>query len=67
MADGLDVVAVGIANERPEVVLVVLGPQPRLVQHFSPVSDGDVEERLHGGAVGAEKARCDSRKPSPVC
>ena len=52
MTDGLDVVAVGVADEGAEVVLVVLGPQARLVQHLGAVGDGDVEERLHGGPVG---------------
>ena len=52
MADGLDVVAVGIADEGAEVVLVVLRPDARLVEHLGAVGDGGVEERLHGGAVG---------------
>ena len=53
VADGFDVVAVGVADEGAEVVLVVLGPDARLVEHLGAVGDGDVEERLHGGAIGS--------------
>ena len=52
VADGFDVVAVGVADEGAEVVLVVLGPDARLVQHLGAVGDGGVEERLHGSPVG---------------
>jgi hypothetical protein len=34
MANRLDVVAVEVADERAEVVRVVFGPQPRLMQRF---------------------------------
>ena len=53
MADGFDVVAVGVADEGAEVVLVVLGPDARFVEHLGAVGDGDVEEGLHGSAVGS--------------
>ena len=53
MADGFDVVAVGVADERTEVVLVVLGPDARFVEHLGAVGDGGVEEGLHGSAVGS--------------
>ena len=36
MADRLDVVAVRVADERAVVALVVLGPDPRLVQRLRP-------------------------------
>src|SRR4051794_3075023 len=36
MTDGLDVVAIGIADERAVVVGVVLRPHPGLVQHLCP-------------------------------
>ena len=53
MADGFDVVAVGVAHEGPEVARVVLGPGPRLVQHLRPGPDRGLEERHHRGPVGS--------------
>src|SRR5687767_1189768 len=34
VTDGFDVVAIGITHEGPEVVRVVLGPDPRFVQYL---------------------------------
>ena len=72
VAHGLDVVAVGIANEGAVVVGVVLGPDPRLVQHLGPDALGGGEERPHripvGGGEGdvrlAKAFACGSR-PQP--
>jgi hypothetical protein len=55
VADGLDVVAVGIAHEGSVVVRVVLGPHPRVVQHLGPGDHRGAEERPHGLAVGARR------------
>jgi len=64
--DGLDVVAVGIADERPVVARVVLGPQPRRVQALSTGFHGRGVERADGGASAASNARCTSRLgPTP--
>src|SRR5262245_27005863 len=52
VADRFDVVAVGIAHERAVVVRVVLGPHPRLVQHFGPGGHRGVEEGAHRGPIG---------------
>ena len=47
VTDGLDIVAVGVADERAEVVLVVLRPDARRVQDLSAHRDGRIEEGLH--------------------
>src|ERR1035438_3369819 len=49
---GLDVVAVGIAQEHSVITRVVLGPFARPVQYFRPGRDGGVVHRIHGLAVG---------------
>lgn len=48
MEDGLDVVAVRIADERAEVARVVFGPQSRRVQRLGP--------QVHGGSWKAVTA-----------
>ena len=52
MADGLDVVPVGIADERAVVAGVVLGPEPGFVQDLGPLCHGSVEEGADRGPVG---------------
>ena len=52
MKHSLDVVAVGVADERAEVSGVVLGPQPGRVQRFGAEFDRGVVERAHGALVG---------------
>ena len=52
MADGLDVVAVRVADERGVVVSVVLGPDPRLVQDLGAGADGGGEELADCLAAG---------------
>ncbi len=52
MADGLDIVPVRIDDEGTVVVRVVLGPNPRLVEHLGPTCDGGIEEGLNRGSVG---------------
>jgi uncharacterized protein YndB with AHSA1/START domain len=47
MADGLDIVAVRVADERAVVVLVVLRPHPGLVQHLGAEAASRLEERVH--------------------
>src|SRR5690349_6206413 len=51
VADRLDVVAVGVADETAVVLLVVLREVPRLVQHLGPEADRSLDERVHGLAV----------------
>ena len=51
VADGLDVVAVRIADKCSEVVFVILRPDARLMQHLCSGRHGGVEERSHGGPV----------------
>ena len=52
MADGFDVVAVGIAHEGSVVTGVVLGPDPGLVQHFGAGLHRRVEKRSHRRSIG---------------
>jgi len=52
VADGLDVVAVGIPYERSVVVIVVLGPETRFVQHFGACAQRSIEEGANGGSIG---------------
>lgn len=52
VADGLDVVAVGVAHEGAVVVGVVLGPHPGLVEGLGAGGDRGGEERIHCGPVG---------------
>jgi hypothetical protein len=54
VADRLEVVAVGVADECAVVTLVVLGPQPRLVEHLRAefdrgVAEGADRRRIRGG------------------
>ena len=51
VADRLDVVAVRVADERPVVRLVVLGPHPRRVQHLGAGLDGRLVEGVDRRAV----------------
>ena len=67
VTDGLDVVAVGVADERAEVGRVVLGEHARLVQHLGT----DDRPRRRGRRRpppdrGAVNAMCTSRESSPV-
>src|SRR5450631_1464128 len=50
MANGLDVVPIGVSNEGAEVVRVVLGPEPWFVQHLGALADRSVKELLYRGA-----------------
>ena len=56
VADGLDIVSVGVTNEGAVVGVVIFGPKTRLVQDFCAVGDGCLEERLdrisRGGLKG---------------
>src|SRR5262245_4095092 len=51
VADGFDVVAVGVADEGPVVAGVVLRPYPRLVQDLRAAGGGGLEEGVHRRAV----------------
>jgi hypothetical protein len=54
--DGLDVVAVGVADERAVVAGVILRPELWRVQRLRANLEGGVVERLHGvGIVGEER------------
>ena len=64
MADRFDVVAVGVADEGAVVVLVVLRPDPRLVQDLGAQRRGLPEERVDGGAITGGEG--DVRLPEAV-
>ena len=51
VADGFDVVAVGVAHERAVVGGVVLGPHAWLVEHFRAGGLRRFEPRVDRGAV----------------
>ena len=55
MADGLDIVAVRIADKCTEVIGMVLGPQTWLVQDLGPTRHGSLEEGPYGGAISGGK------------
>src|SRR5215470_14295720 len=55
VAYSFDVVAVRITDKSTEIVFVVLGPHPRLVQHLGARANGRVEESPDGGPVGGGK------------
>ena len=61
VADGLDVVAVGVADEGAVVVGVVLRPQPGLVQRLGAQRRGRGVERLTWSTDSAVKAMWTSR------
>jgi len=63
-AHRLDVVAVGVAHERAEVVLVVLGPHARLVKHLGAAALGSLEERHH--RIAARRLEGDVRLAEPL-
>src|SRR5690606_18010268 len=64
VADGLDVVAVGVAHEGAVVAGVVLGPLAGLVEHLGAGGHRGVEERPHRGAVRGSEG--DVRLPEPL-
>ena len=55
VAGGFDIVPVGIAHERSEVILVIFGPQSRSVQDLSSALYSRIEESLHGTSIGRAK------------
>ncbi len=64
VAHGLDVVAIRVTDERAVVVLVILGPDARFVQHVSTGADSGSEERPHRLTIGS--AERDMGLPKPV-
>jgi len=52
MTNRFYVVAVGIAHEGSEVILVVLGPQVRLVKYLRTAGDRGIEESSYRRAIG---------------
>ena len=64
VADCLDVVAVGVADEAAVVRRVVLGPEARLVQDLRALVDRRVEERPDGLPAG--RGERDVRLPEAV-
>ena len=66
MADGLDVVAVRVADEPAVVVGVVLRAHPRLLDHGGAGRDGGVEEVVDRGPARRLNAMWTSRFGSPV-
>lgn len=59
MEDGLDVVAIRLAEERAEMAGVVFGPRPGLVQRLGSEFDCGVVERAHGVDVRGLKGDVD--------
>ena len=55
MVDGFDVVAVGIAQEDGVVARVVLGEDPRRVEHLGAVRHRRLVHRVHRRAVGGRE------------
>jgi hypothetical protein len=66
VTDGLDVVAVRVADVGAVVARVVLGPLLRLVEHLGTLRGRGVPERAYGVRVAASNATCTSRFGSPV-
>ena len=65
VADGFDVVAVGIAEEGPVVVGVVLRPDPRFVEHLGGGVDSGREERVDCGTIGSREREVRFAKAVP--
>ena len=63
MTDGLDVVAVGVTDKCPVVAGVVLGPQPRLMQHVGPGTGGGREKLPDGLAAGGRERQVRLAEP----
>jgi hypothetical protein len=55
VADGLDVVAVGIPHEGAKVAGVIFRPKPRCVQLLGAQLQGFGMELPHGGGIRAEE------------
>jgi NifB/MoaA-like Fe-S oxidoreductase len=55
VTNGLDVVPIGITNERPEIVSFVLGPQARIMKDWCTEFDRDFEESTYGLAIRRDK------------
>jgi hypothetical protein len=65
VADGFDVVAVGVTDERAVVVGVVFGPQSRFVEHVSILGNRSSEEGVDGGATGRGEGQMCFAKTLP--
>jgi len=65
VTDRFDVVAVRITHEGAVIGLVVLRPEPRLVQYLAPNAVAASKKALTAARSGALKAMWDSRKPAP--
>jgi hypothetical protein len=55
VADGLNIVSVGIANECGVVTRVVFGPQTGLVKHFGAHDECSIKELTHGYTTRRDK------------
>ena len=65
MADRLDIVAVGVPHEGAVIVGVILGPDPRRVEHLGSAGHGRVEEGPHRGPVGGDEGQVGLSEPFP--
>ena len=65
VVDGLDVVAVGVADEGAVVARVVLGPHAGLVEDLVAELGGGIAKGVDRLADGARKAMCASWRTSP--
>lgn len=66
MEYGLDVVAIGIADEGTEVAGVILGPDPRCVQRFRAECDRGVMERADLVVPGGFEGEVNGRPHLPI-
>ena len=64
VADGFDVVAVGIAHESAEIVRVILGPHTTVRAGLPAREHGRIEEGDDRVAIGC-RTRCEPRRASP--
>lgn len=63
MADGLDVVSVGITDEGAVIARVILRPHPRFMQHMGARGDRRVEERPYCSAIGRSERDVSLTEP----
>jgi len=65
VADGLNVVAVGVAHESAVVLGVVLGPHTRLVEHLGTGGHGGVEEGANRCPIRGGDCDVGFAEPAP--
>lgn len=66
VAHGFDVVRIGVAHERPEVVGVILARALETVENLGTALDGFVVDPREADRASCATTMCDSRNSSPV-